>query len=210
MVQVELKVKKRETGKQAAKNLRREDLVPGVFYMDGKESTPIVAEVLDMRPIVYTSQMRIINLHIDGDDDTKECILKEINFHPVTDKIVHFDLYGITRGQKMAVEVPIKLVGQPVGVLKEGGILQHSLRSVKVYCLPKDMPSEITLDITNLSIGSSISLANADVENIEFDVPVDTVIASVTRSRVSEKTAEEEAEETAAAAAAAAEDTTEE
>ena len=92
MAQIPLKVKRRETGKQASKKLRRDGYVPGVFYFKGEESIPIYTDPLSLRPIVYTSLSRVIKLDIEGAEEPRNCVLKDINFHPVTDRITRHSL----------------------------------------------------------------------------------------------------------------------
>ena len=101
---ITLKVEKRETGKQISKRFRREGKVPGIYYHKGEDSIPILSEPLALRPVVFTKETHIINLEIEG-EETKECVLKDITFDPVTDQITHFDLIGLTRGQIMTFDL---------------------------------------------------------------------------------------------------------
>lgn len=184
MNQVNIKVKIRETGKHDAKKFRAEGLVPGVFYSKGTEPISILADPLSLRPIVYTAERKTVALEIEGMDGTKDCILKDIQFDPVSDKIVHFDLYGFIQGQKMTLEVPVVLKGASVGV-RDGGIIQHLIHKTSIHCLPKDLPTSIELDITNLKIGESILVRNIQLEGIEFSLPQDTAFVSIVAPRVS-------------------------
>jgi large subunit ribosomal protein L25 len=186
MNEIELKVKHRQTGKHAAKKTRNDGLIPGVYYIKGTISIPIAVEPLDMRPVVFTAKTKMINLLIEGERGKKECVLKDVTFDPVTDEITHFDLVGVKRSAKMAFEIPITLKGQSIGV-RLGGLLEHNLRKVVVHCLPKHMPNSIDVDITNLQIGKTIYLRDIKLENIEFGIPLDTVIAHVTTARVAVK-----------------------
>ncbi len=208
MNQVELNVKTRETGKQISKEYRREGLVPGVYYSKGVDSIPILADPLTLRPIIYTSQTRIVNLKIEGQDGVKECVLKDVVFDPVTDQITHFDLYGIIRGQKLTVDIPVSLKGSPVGV-REGGILQQIVHRLTVYCLPKYLPSSIELDISNLRIGDALLVRDVSLENVEIDLPDDAPIVSVVKPRVSTTKAEAGEEAIAGEEAEAGEETEE-
>ncbi len=182
---ISLKVQSRQAGKKSAKQLRKKGLIPGVFYYKNN-SVPIYSDPLSLRPIVYTSSTRIIELEIEG-VEKRECILRDVVFDPVSDNIMHFDLMGIKRGFQIHVEVPIILRGQPEGI-KQGGLLQQVLRKVAIKCQPKDLPEHIELDITNLRIGHHLTLADTKSENIEFDVPLDTVVCSVIPPRVAEET----------------------
>lgn len=183
---ISLKVQSREPGKKALKQLRRNGFIPGVFYYKN-DSVPIYSDAHSLRPIVYTSSTKIIELEIEG-VEKRECVLKDVIFDPVTENILHFDMMGIKRGFKIHVEVPVKLVGQPEGV-RQGGLLQQVLRKVTIKCLPKDLPEHIEFDISNLKIGHHLSLADARLENIEYDAPLDTVVCSIIPPRIAEEVA---------------------
>jgi large subunit ribosomal protein L25 len=186
MNEVQLKVKRRLTGKRLVKNIRKEGLVPGIFYVKGTENIPIEVDPKSLRPVVYTSKTKMINLYVDGDSKPKECILKEVIFNPVTDQIIHFDLVGVERSHKMTFEIPIALKGTAIGV-REGGVLDHNLRKVSVQCMPQFMPSSIDVDITNLGIGKTIHLKDIVIDHVEFTIPLDIVVAHVSSPRVVEK-----------------------
>lgn len=202
MNQIQLQVQKRETGKQVSKRYRSDDKVPGVFYfkeVSEKEaqndvnvvSIPIIATPIALRDVVYTSEMQIIDLHIEGEENVRECILKEVTFDPVTDSIKHFDLLGIRRGFTMSFEVPITLKGTAIGV-RDGGTLQHTLLKVNIDCLPKDLPNSIEVDISSLKIGHAIYVKDLEIENVKINAQPDAVVVSIVPPRVI-KTATEEA-----------------
>ncbi len=178
MKEIALKANKREAGKQIAKRLRRNGSVPGIYYMDGTQPVPISTDPLSLRPIVYTASKKIVNLNIEGDSTPKSCVLKEVKFHPVTDKIIHFDLLGLNPDRKLVVQVPVVIKGQAAGVRK-GGKIQQYIHNVKVKCLPKDLIDQIEVDVTTLQMGQSIYLGDVPVENVEFDKPNDTIIVAV-------------------------------
>ncbi len=191
---IDLKVKKREIGKSRAKKYRREGLVPGVYYFRGQESIPILSDPLSLRPVIFTSAMRIINLQIEGDSEPRECILRDVKFDPVTDDITHFDVMGIKRGEKLYVEVPVVLKGTPKGE-RSGGITQHILRRVMIYCFPKDLPEQIEFDVSDLELHESFTLDRVSYEDVEFDAPPDTVVAACVPPKLTEEILEAEAAE---------------
>ncbi len=178
-----LKAKRRETGKQVSKRIRSGGSVPGVFYMRDTEPIHISTQPLLLRPVVYTAFTRVISLEVEGDTDIRECVLKDVVFDPVTENIVHFDLLGIKKGQKLTVEIPIVLVGQAAGV-REGGVLQHVLHRLKVTCTPGKLREQIELDISELNIGDAVHLSDIDTENFEVDIASSAVICSVVPPRV--------------------------
>jgi large subunit ribosomal protein L25 len=184
--QITLKAIKRDTGKTAAKAIRNSGKIPAVFYLKNGENIPLTVETLDVRDIVYTSKTKIINLQIEGENDVRECVLKQIDFDPVTDKITHMDFYGIISGTKMSVEVPVKLIGSAKGV-REGGIIQRNLRRVQIECLPKDLPTAIEVDVSNLGIGDSLYIKDINIPGVELLISHDTAVASVFVPRVSKE-----------------------
>lgn len=182
MASIELQVAKRDAKNTKAKDVRKEGNIPGVYYINGTESIPITSNFKDLKPVVFTSLTRVVDLSIEG-GETKKCILKEVKFDPITDEILHFDLVGLTAGNKLVVNIPITLTGQSVGV-RNGGILNHVLRKVKVRCYPKDLVETIEVDISKLKIGQYIKLNEIDLGELDVVVKDNAVIAAVTRPRV--------------------------
>ena len=186
-ISVDLKAIRRDTGKKAVKAIRRQGKVPGVYYIKTGESFPITVNALDLRPIVYTAQTKIVNLFVEGEKDMRECVLKHVDFDPVTDKVTHIDLYGIIRGQYMHIEVPVIIHGTAKGV-REGGVLQQTLRNIEIECFPRNLPNSIDLDISNLGIGQSITVKDLNIPDVKFLIPSDTSIVSVITPRVGKET----------------------
>jgi large subunit ribosomal protein L25 len=154
-------------GNSALKELRKKGFTPGIFYMNGKSPINISVKDTFLRPFVYTSEVKIINLVIEETGVSHNCILKDLQFDPVSDKPIHFDLLGISEDQKIKIRVPINLQGSPVGV-KDGGIIQHTLHKIEIECLPKDIPSHIDVVIDDLKIGDSIRVE--DLKHDAFDI----------------------------------------
>jgi large subunit ribosomal protein L25 len=183
MDKVALKVTRRETGKKVAKDIRKSGMVPGVFYKNGLEPISITADPRSLKTLVYTAETKLIDLEIEGVAGTQGCFIKEMKFHPVTDAMVHFDLLGLTEDKKMIFEAPIVLQGTAAGV-REGGLLRQTIYKMKVKCFAKDLPSSLTVDISNMNIGDSISIRDLKFDNIEFILPPDATVAQVSKSRV--------------------------
>jgi len=190
MSTIALAVKKRPTGKQVSKDLRRNGSVPGVFYISGQEPVSIVSDPLTLRPIVYTAQTKVIDLSIDGIAEAHRCILKAVDFDPITDKLVHFDLLGLTPGRKLTVIVPVKLKGTSIGV-RNGGILQTVIHKVKLKCLPEDLPEVLEVDISGLEIGKSVKLKDLQKEGLEFFIKENPIVCQILPPRVSKTAAVE-------------------
>jgi large subunit ribosomal protein L25 len=193
MASIELKVAERDAKNTKAKDVRKEGNIPGVYYINGTESIPITSNFKDLKPVVFTSLTRVVDLSIEG-GETKKCILKEVKFDPITDEILHFDLVGLTAGNRLVVNIPITLTGQSVGV-RNGGILNHVLRKVKVRCYPKDLVESIEVDISKLKIGEYTKLNEIDLGELEVVVKDNAVVAAVTRPRVATATTAEGIEE---------------
>ncbi|MDR0927250.1 MAG: 50S ribosomal protein L25 [Ignavibacteria bacterium] len=174
---VELKSVKRETGKQASKRLRANGEVPGIYYSKGFPNLNVCVNPRELRPVVHSSHVKLVHLDIEG--QVKKCVLKEVKFHPVTDKVIHFDLLGIQDDQKITVQVPFEFIGgQPVGVRK-GGTFQQVFHKCKITCLPKYLVSSIQVDVSKLDVAQSIHLRDLNLEGIEFGIPEDSLICAV-------------------------------
>ena len=180
--------KRKDTNKATRNRLRREGRVPGVFY--SKRLDTISVDVLEkkIRPLVFTAKTNLISLKIEGQEEL-ECIIKDIQFDPVTDEIVHFDLLGLTRGEMIQLEVPVQLQGSSIGV-REGGLLQHILHKLEVECLPKHIPEHIQIDISELAIGDSVLISDLTVENLTLLNPADALVVAVGHQKVVEEEVE--------------------
>lgn len=190
MAEITLNANERSISRKSAnKQLRRDGSVPGVYY--GKNIEPVAITVLEqsLKPLVYTSEAHIVSLVVDGKEPVA-CILKDIQFDPVTDKIVHFDLLGISRDEKLEVEIPILLEGNPEGI-KQGGVMQQSLHKVDISCLPIFMPEHLVVNVSKLAMGESIHVADLKYDNIEILTAEDAVVVSIVTPRAEKETAAE-------------------
>jgi large subunit ribosomal protein L25 len=179
----------RETGsKQASKLVRKNGKVPGVYY--SKHDTPVHISVTEkaIHPLVFTAETHLISLKVNG--NVYDCVVKDIQFDPLTDQIVHFDLIGLTTGETFQLEVPVQLHGTPVGI-KDGGIVQFLMHKLEIECLPKDIPQRVDLDITNLKIGDSIHVKDVILENITILNTEDSVIVAVSHPKLEKEPVEE-------------------
>lgn len=177
MSAITLEAKKRELGKKASKAVRNAGLIPGVYYAKGKEPLAIATTFKQLRPAVYTSDTHIITMTVEG-AGTMDCIIKDVDFDPVTEEIVHFDLLGIIEGQTIHVEVPITLKGTAKGVTLGGGLLEHIMHKVQIECLPASLPEHIEIDVTSLEVGKSVHIGDLKVPGVKFLVtPTASVVA---------------------------------
>lgn len=189
---------RQDLGKKATRELRKANGIPCVLYGVEKENNLPVAKHFfvtneEVRNLVYSPDIFIINLTIDG----KAClaIMKDIQFHPVKDNILHIDFYQVTENKPIVMNVPVKLTGLAAGV-KAGGKLEQILRRVKVKTLYNQMPEKIELDVTPLTIGKAIKVGDVNIEGLELVNPKEAVICGVmaTRSAQAEETEEGAAE----------------
>jgi large subunit ribosomal protein L25 len=187
------------TGKRA-KLVRNDGGIPGVYYARGEEPRLIQVEKLGLDPLIYTSETHVIDLRI-SDGTARKCILRDVQFDPVSDRPVHFDLQGLKENEKLTIEVPIVLTGgTPVGV-RDGGMLQHVIHKLRISCLPKDIPSKIEINVAGLAINQSVHVKELELASVTvLDNGDNTVVAVVPPTLVKEETAaavptEEEAKE---------------
>jgi large subunit ribosomal protein L25 len=182
MSEVLLEARHREPGRSAARALRRQGVVPGVFYFHGEEPIPLAATELALRPLIFTSESHIVRLRLD-DGVEKTCILKEVTFDPITDRATHFDLQGVSANEMVRVEVPVLLVGTAAGQ-REGGVIDLLLHKLEIECLPQDLPEHIDIDVTNLAIGQSLHVSDINASNLHILTPADTTVVALTPPRV--------------------------
>lgn len=194
MSEIVVEAKVRKDIRKKAKSVRNDGYIPGIFYGHGEDNIPIQTTLTNLRPVVYTSDTHIISLKLDN-GETRTCIIRDIQFDPITDKIVHFDLLALRSDEKVTMEIPIALKGTAKGS-KDGGMVQHILHRIEVKCFPKDIPEHIDVDITNLGIGDSIHVNSLSIPDVEILEEEDTTIVSVVPPTVL-KEPEEEAVETA-------------
>ena len=191
--------KRTDLGKKASKSLRKEGLVPCNLYGEakGENGLPVAmsfaAPMSELRKLVYTPHIYVINLVIDGESHT--AVLKELQFHPVTDALLHVDFYEVNDQKSITIGVPVKLVGLAQGV-RDGGRMNLSIRKINVCAPYQQIPEHLDVDVTALGLGKSIKVGALSYEGLELVTPKEVVVCSVKATRNSIA---------AAAAAAAAE-----
>ena len=173
--------KRDNTGKKSVKQLRKDNNIPGVYYSpSSKESAPFYISQDEYHEAVK-SGARIFNINVDGKKQT--VLFKSIQYHPVTEKVLHIDLYGIKMDKPINIKIPIQLTGSPIGVMEEDGVLNQALNEIEIQCLPADIPEFVETDISELNLGDSINVGSIDLdENITLVTSEDTVLASVTHA----------------------------
>ena len=189
-----LEVIKREKEKKTiVKQIRKDGQIPGIYYShDSKNSIPFYIKRNTLRE-AYKSGARIFNINVGS--KKRSVIFKSVSYHPVTDQVIHVDLYGVKMDQAVTVSVELKLTGSAKGMI-EGGILVQGLNEIELDCLPMDIPEFLEVDISNLNLGDSLRVANLNLDE-KFVVKTNEgqIIASVTHPMKEEKVAEVAEEE---------------
>ncbi|MBW6497135.1 MAG: 50S ribosomal protein L25/general stress protein Ctc [Bacteroidales bacterium] len=178
-------------GKKDAKRLRREGLVPCVLY-GGKDQVMFTASEKAFKDVVYTPEACLVDLDIAGKKFT--AILQDIQFHPVSESILHADFLQIFEDKPVKVDIPVKLSGVSPGILK-GGKLHMKLRRVKVKGFPGDLPDQIDVTISKLNIGDSFKVGQLASDKLEFIDSPNSVIVMVKSTRVIATVGDDEEEE---------------
>ena len=168
--------------KSSRSSLRKSGKVPGIFYSRMNKPIPIEVSEKAIKPFVFTAKTHLISLEVEN-DKSYECVIKDVQFDPVTESVVHFDLLGLIEGEKFQLEVPIQYLGTAIGI-KEGGIVQQVLHKLEIECYPKAIPQFLTIDITNLKLGESIHPTDLTFENIALLTPPGTVVVAVVHPKI--------------------------
>jgi len=173
--------KRANTGKKAVKQLRKDNNIPGVYYSpSSKESVTFYISQGEYHDAVKSGG-RIFNINVEGKKQT--VLFKSIQYHPVTEKVLHIDLYGIKMDKPINIKIPVQLTGSPIGVMEEGGVLNQASNEIEIQCLPANIPEFVETDISELNLGDSINVGSIDLdENITLVTSEDTVLASVTHA----------------------------
>lgn len=192
MKHLELKGKKRITGRKAdVKSIRREDRVPCVLYGAGVENTSFSVDEKDLKNLTHTPFSHIVDLDVEG----SKClaVLKDIQYHPVTDRPLHVDFLAIDAAKPVTINVPVKITGNSIGV-RQGGKLSVPTRKLKVCGLIDNLPDELPVDITELGIGRQINAGDLKYDGIQIVSPKGTLVCVVRATRNSVAAAAEQAQ----------------
>ena len=174
---------RKDTGKKYSKQLRMEEKVPCVMY-GGKENIHFSMPELSFKNIVYTPNVYLLKIEIEG--DFHDAIIREVQFHPVTDKIIHADFKEYHPDQPVIINLPLKIIGESIG-LKAGGKMRIRRRILKARGLVKDFPEHLEIDITDLDIGHTIRIEDLTIEGLEFLDSPGAMVVSVVSARVISK-----------------------
>ena len=192
--------KREDLGKKASKTLRKEGFVPCNLYGEKKDDKGLpvalafASSFSELRKLIYTPHIYVIRINIDGTDHT--AVLKEIQFHPVTDAPLHVDFYEVNEQKPITIGIPVKLIGLAQGV-RDGGRMNLSIRKIDVTAPYQIIPEHLDVDVTSLCIGKSIKVGQLSFEGLEIATSKDVVVCSVKMTRnasVAATTSEDEGE----------------
>ena len=191
--------KRTDTGKKASKLLRKEGLIPCNLYGEKRgenglpEALAFAIPMAELRKTVYTPYVYVLNITIDG--ILHVAVIKELQFHPTTDALLHADFYEVTETKPITVGIPVKLNGLAQGV-RDGGRINLSIRKINVTAPYKNIPETLDIDVTDLQLGKSIKVGQLQFEGLDIATSPEVVVCSVkaTRASRSAASAEEAAE----------------
>ncbi len=173
--------KRADFGKKAAKAIRRQGLVPCVLNGNG-EPVNFTIDPRDIKPLIYTPNSYIVEFDIEGQKE--KAVLREAQFHPVREEILHMDFFRVSDGKPVSISVPVRLTGNAEGV-KIGGKLVLSSRKLTISALEENLPDEVVVDVTTLGVGKTIFVGDLNMENVKFLTPATTAVCAVRVTRAS-------------------------
>jgi large subunit ribosomal protein L25 len=184
--------KRTDVGKKASKLLRKEGMVPCNLYGEKKgenglpEALAFTASIVELRKVVYTPHVYVVNINIDGTEH--KAIIKELQFHPTSDALLHADFYEVNEQKPITVGIPVNIVGHAQGV-RDGGKLSLSIRKINVTAPYKQIPEKLDVDVTTLGLGKSIKVGQLSFEGLEIATPKEVIVCSVKTTRASRSAA---------------------
>lgn len=182
MKTISVKAVKRDAyGKKAAKAVRREGLIPCTLCGNG-ETVSFSVDPREIKALIYTPNSYIVEFDFEG--KTEQAVLREAQFHPVREEILHLDFYRIAAGKPVSIAIPVRLTGNAEGV-KVGGKLTLSARKLTVSALVENLPDEIVVDVTELGVGKTIFVGDLQYENLRFITPATAAVCAVRVTRAS-------------------------
>ena len=189
--------KRATTGKKAAKELRKEGLVPCNLYGEKKgenglpEAVAFAIPAAQLRKVIYSPNVYVVNLTISG--EAHKAVIKELQFHPTTDAVLHVDFFEVNETKPITIGIPVKLTGHAQGV-RDGGRLSQAVRQLNVTAPYKQIPEILEIDVTELKLGKAIKVAELNFEGLQIATPAQVVVCSVKATRASRSAAAQAAE----------------
>ena len=186
-----------EKGSANVRRMRRAGLIPGVIYGDGGEAREVSLPQHEFKQMLqhHAGEQMMVALELDGKDVS--VLLKDVQHAPLSSDILHVDFQEVSLTKKLKVQIAIELIGEPEGVRTEGGVLDHTLYSVEVECLPGDILEKIEVDVSALKLGDVLTVKEIELDTAKYEILLDgdTAVASVLVPRVAVEGEDEEGEE---------------
>ena len=176
---------------KGVKSLRRKGLIPGVLYYAGEKNVNIE---IDKSILFHAMQSGQRIFEIEQEGKSQFTMIKQVQYHPVTDEVIHLDLLRVRRSEKMTITVPLVLIGDAKGV-KEGGLLSQSINQLEINCFPTDVPEQIELNVEDLELNSSMNISDINLDNDDIEIITDKEVNVVNISQLVEEEVEEEVDE---------------
>lgn len=182
------------TNKGGLKKMRKEGKVPGIYYShDSKDSIAFFINKSELHSI-HKSGARLLKISVGG--KLRTVFFKDVQYHPVTDEVLHLDLFGVNMDEKINIHISVLLEGEPIGVKTEGGKVTQPMTEIEVACLPGEIPETIVIDISEMHMGDSLHARDVELpENTSLVTPEEAVVASVTKGMREEEIEVEETDE---------------
>lgn len=187
--------KRKDAGKGAARTHRREGRIPAILYGHGEDSVSLTVDRNELDRLVHSISIENTIVDLDVDGGGYKVLIREIQRHPVRHDFLHVDFFHVAMDEKIHLEIPVVVVGTAEGVKNKGGILDHQLREIEVYCLPGNIPEKIEVDVSALDIGDSIHVSDLDLPDVEVETDLDRTVVSVLAPTVAPEPEEEVVEE---------------
>ena len=178
-----LDIETRESvGKKSTKAIRRDGKIPSTLYFKGDEPESIAIDKIKLYQALKSDQ-RVYEVELGG--ESQYVMVKAVQYHPITDEIIHLDFMRVRRSEKMTISVPLILVGKPIGVV-EGGILSQALNQIEISCFPTNVPDQIKVNVDKMELNSSISVADVSIddEDVEILSSAEINVATITAPSV--------------------------
>lgn len=189
-----LEVQKRESIKKSdLKKYRKDGMIPGIYYShNSKNSINFLVSQTEINNAIK-SEANIFTINVGGEN--RNVLFKSVQYHPVTEQMIHVDLYGVDMKKTVTLKVGLDLVGDSIGIKEQGGVLNQTAQEIEITCLPSAIPNVIEVDITSLGVGDTISAGEITLDDsLELQSPKDMLIVSVTLPTKEVETIEEESE----------------
>ena len=157
---------RKSVGKKSTKAIRKDGKIPSTLYFKGDEPESIAIDKIKLYQALKSDQ-RVYEVELGG--ESQYVMVKAVQYHPVTDEIIHLDFMRVRRSEKMTISVPLVLVGKPIGVV-EGGILSQALNQIEISCFPTNVPDQIEVNVDKMELNSSISVADVSTDDEEVEI----------------------------------------